>query len=353
MRTAGQILRRTLRVLIFAGVSAAVAGCTDKAAGSRTEVVIIARLGGRGLEPGRFAFPRAIDTDDRSLWVIDKAARVQRLDPATGQVLAAWSMPESSLGKPTGVTIAIGPAGEPAVYVPDTHYHRVMVYAIPGGPDVPPTLLDSFGSYGVEPGRFIYPTDVAVLPTYDGGGVERVYVSEYGGNDRVSVFDADRRFLFSVGSPRGGASPSPDQVEFDRPQSIALDPGRRRLIVADACDHRLGVFELDGALVRWIGSRESAGTAPGSFSYPYGLALCTDGSVLVAEFGNSRVQRIDPESGRCLGVFFSVGRSDGQVMAPWGVATIGSTAYVLDSGNSRILGFLLTESRLAGARPTP
>ncbi|MFM9994648.1 MAG: hypothetical protein ACKVU4_02480 [Phycisphaerales bacterium] len=363
-RTPPRLIARSTpgRAVVFSALVAVViaglGGCStrDETAAVSGGTPVVCEFGGRGMSPGRLAQPRAIDADDRSVWVIDKSARVQRLEPATGGVLASWTMPDYALGKPTGVTIAVGPrAGadggpEQGVYIPDTHYHRVMVYAAPPSAQAEPELLASFGSFGTDPGEFIYPTDVAVLPAAD-GWVERVYVSEYGGNDRVSVFDAAYRFLFSFGVSRGtdaALAAGPDAVEFDRPQSIALDVPRRRLIVADACDHRLGVFDLDGRLVRWIGSRETGGREPGRFNYPYGLALCPDGTVLVAEFGNHRVQRIDVESGASLGVFGAMGRGHGQVLNPWGVALIGPTAYVLDTGNCRVLGLDLSRAaRLA------
>src|SRR3954468_10178352 len=87
-----------------------------------------------GLSPGQFSYPRCLDHDATSLWAIDKQARVQRLDPQTGQWLGGWQMPEWSNGKPTGVT-AWEPEGGgdgPLVFIPDTHYSRVMVYD--GGP---------------------------------------------------------------------------------------------------------------------------------------------------------------------------------------------------------------------------
>lgn len=308
-------------------------------------------IGEVGKSPGQFVYPRCLDSDGVSLWVIDKAARVQRLDLETGACLASWTMPEHVLGKPTGVTAGPGPGGVPAIYVADTHYQRVVVYAIPQSIDEPARELARFGSYGRGPGQFIYPTDVAVLAG-DDGSVNRLYVSEYGGNDRVSVFDGSYRFLFSFGSPDaeaeiviaggdepGAEAPTPGEILFNRPQSLALDARRGRLIVADACAHRLGVFDLDGRLQRWIGSRGEVGRVPGQFNYPYGLALADDGTVLVAEFGNSRIQRIDPETGRSLGVYGVVGRGDGELLAPWAVAIAGSTAYVLDSGNNRVIAF--------------
>src|SRR2546423_1001204 len=81
------------------------------------------------------------------------------------------------------------------------------------------------------------------------GGVERIYVSEYGGNDRVSVFDKEHKFLVSFGRP--GSGDQADPVEFNRPQSIGVDQKRGRLVITDAVNHRVGVFTLDGKLVRW------------------------------------------------------------------------------------------------------
>ena len=102
-------------------------------------------------------------------------------------------MPEWEHGKPTGVT-ARDPPGEggPIVFVPDTHYNRVMVYAgedrtdnkLPGG-----RLLTKWGEYGRGAGQFIFLTDVAILTTPDGAGITRLYISEYEENDRISIYE--------------------------------------------------------------------------------------------------------------------------------------------------------------------
>jgi DNA-binding beta-propeller fold protein YncE len=323
---------------------------------------VIAVLGGLGDTPGRFTYPRAIEADEasRTLWVIDKSARVQQIDAETGVCLALWHMPEYQSGKPVGVTL--GPPmpdsgsaakGERLLYVPDTHYHRVMVYRpreVPGPrerakmpaptsltrDETAPGLVASWGEYGTGPGQFIYPTDVAILPAADGSAAERIYVSEYGGNDRISVFDGQRRFLFSFGS--FGPDASAEHVQFDRPQSMCFleSGGAKRLVVTDSRNHRIGVFTPEGKLVRWLGSPEEASSAPGRFRIPYGLYPVGDGTVLVAEFGNNRVQRIDVESGECLGVWGMAGREIGELANPWSVVLMGGRMYVLDTWNDRI-----------------
>jgi len=313
-------------------------------------------IGGLGDTPGRFALPRAMtpDPDTASLWVIDKTGRVQQIDARTGACLALWKMPLTDNGKPTGCTLGKDAAGLPLLYVADTHYHRVMIYRPlppqrdPSGDPVrhtgEPEIVGCFGEYGTGPGQFIFPTDIAILPDTDGTGVQRLYVSEYGGNDRVSVFDSQYNFLFSFGT--FGAAGDPKTIHFDRPQSVAITDvfdslGRfeKQLIVADSRNHRLGRFSLDGKLIAWLGAPDGAGDAPGQFRIPYGLEPLGDGTALVAELGNNRVQRIELGSGEGLGTWGRPGRKDGELASPWAVAVIGHTAYVLDSGNNRLLGF--------------
>ena len=300
-------------------------------------------LGGVGTNPGQLFYPRAIDADEHSLWVIDKTGRIQRLDPRSGNSLGEWRMPETRLGMPTGVTSFTDAAGEVFLYVPDTHYHRVAVYRVGpvGSSDV--SLVGEFGSYGTAGGEFIYPTDIAILPTPDGGGVSRIFVSEYGGNDRVSVFDSSYRFLFAIGQP-DGSDPS---VVFGRPQSLAIDAEHGWLFVADSANHRVGKFTIDGTFMRWFGSPDGPGREPGEFRYPYGLTVLHDGTLVVTEFGNCRVQRIDVETGRVVRMEGRAGRGPGELASPWASVALGRRLYVLDSGNNRIQ---VLDWRLSGGR---
>lgn len=264
-----------------------------------------------GMGSGQVVYPRAIDysRQDGSFVVVDRMARVQRID-AGGRFLNAWRMPDHELGKPVGVTV--GPDGN--VYVPDTHYQRVIVYA-PDGRE-----LRRWGRQGSGPGEFIYPTDVAV----DAAG--RVFVSEYGGNDRIQVFDAQGTYLFEFGRFGHGDG------EFSRPQSIAVVG--ELLYVTDSCNHRLAVFDTAG---RWVRNIGGVGTGPGQFRFPYGLAVDREGMLVVCEFGNNRVQKIDPSTGRSVATWGRAGRAPGQLAYPWALAinSAGEVA-VVDSGNNRV-----------------
>jgi DNA-binding beta-propeller fold protein YncE len=306
-------------------------------------------IGGLGDTPGRFGYPRCIDHDATALWVIDKTARVQRIDPETGRCLAWFHMPEWELGKPTGFCVAPGPDKdgkwcEELLYIADTHYHRIMVYNPPhttpegdGGKLEP---VAKWGEYGTGPGQFYYPTDVAVLLKEGQKAIDRIYVSEYGGNDRVSVFNARHEFMYSFGVQGMGTDPT--KIEFNRPQSLVIrtkSDGSRELDLTDACNHRIGRFTLDGKLIGWISSAANQGRAPGQFYVPYGLVLLPDGTAMVSEFGGARAQRIDLDTGKSLGCWGEPGREPGQVLAPWAITWMNDTVYLLDSGNNRITAF--------------
>jgi hypothetical protein len=335
------------------------AGCGKPPAGEPLDVVMT--IGEPGDQPGQFGYPRATCTDGKTVWVIDKLARVQRFD-RTGKVLGVWRMPKYDKGKPAGVSAWVPPGTHdagPILLIADTHEQRVRMYqtdwtsagassdkARVPVEQVEPELLASFGSYGEGPGEFIYVTDVAVLPTADGQAIERLYVSEYGGNDRVNIFavtpplrpgmKADEFAITHVGAFGRFGEGWGEQVEFQRPQAVMIDVDRRMLVISDACNHRVGTFTLEGKLIDWFGSREGVGNGPGEFSYPYGIALLGDGTAMVSEFGNNRVQRIDLASGACLGIFGQAGRSKGQLATPWAITALDDKVYVIDSGNSRV-----------------
>ncbi len=342
--------RCTRIALAIGGVCAlilAVAGCNRIPDGQAIDTDFV--FGDVGLSNGQFSYPRAIDVGAGSVVVVDKSARVQRFDAATGEFLGGFRMPDWKLGKPTGLTLgpAIDDPSRTVVYVADTHYHRVAVYPLPDDADADARTIAepelSFGEYGVEDGQFVYLTDVALLLD-QAGAVERIYVSEYGGNDRISVFAVDRsgeegpavRFLFSFGTFGDGPGVvGTRQVEFERPQALAIDHDRRELLMLDNNNHRIGTFTLEGELIGWIG--DEPGEA--EFLNPQGFVLLEGRRALVAEFFGNRVQVVDLETGASLGSYGHAGRLDGQLASPWGVAMAGREVFVLDSGNNRIQRF--------------
>lgn len=267
-----------------------------------------------GNGPGQTVYPRGIaySPADDSFFVVDRQARIQHLD-SRGQFISEWQTPKHLQGKPVGLTV--GPDGN--LYVPDTHYYRVLVYAPDG------TLLRQWGSRGTGPGQFIYPTDVA----FDSKG--RIFVSEYGDHDRIQVFDAEGNYLFEFGSFGDGPG------QFSRPQSMAIIDDV--VYVTDACNHRIAVFTADGKFVRNLGG---VGSGPGQFRFPYGLSVDSQKNLIVCEFGNNRVQKVDRETGTGLGTWGRAGRAPGELAYPWGVEVDKHDRVVaVDAGNNRLQVF--------------
>ncbi len=265
-------------------------------------------IGSVGRGEGQFVFPRVLASDPRTgdFYVIDKDARVQRFKE-DGTFLLQWRMPEWETGRPTGASVS--PDGD--LVVADTHYYRIVAFS-PDGVE-----RWRFGKYGLEEGSFIYPTDIAF------GEDGELFVSEYGSNDRIQIFDSRGNFLRSFGSFGS------EKGQFARPQSVVWDAGRRELFVADSVNGRVQVFDRLGHLKRVL--------AEGALAYPYGLDILKDGSLVVTELGAHRVQRIDSETGARLSAGGGRGFAVGQLQYPWGLAARrdGSVA-VLDSGNNRV-----------------
>jgi len=259
-------------------------------------------------------YPRALcySKADDSYYVADRMARIQHLDH-NGNFIAGWRMPAFAQGKPVG--LSAGPDGN--LWVPDTHYSRVMVFSPKG------ELLKQFGSFGREKGQFIYPSDIA----FDDKG--RIFVSEFGDHDRVQVFDQNFKYLFEFGHFGAGDG------EFSRPQSMLIDGGT--LYITDACNHRISVWTTDGRFIRNMGT---IGSGLGEFRFPYGLDMDSKGRLVVCEFGNNRVQLIDKETGKGLATWGSGGREPGQLAYPWGVAVDKNNRVVaVDAGNNRLQVF--------------
>ena len=129
-------------------------------------------------------------------------------------------------------------------------------------------VLMTLGKAGVasaEPGLFDEPTDVAIAPNGD------IFVTEghsgpRPGNDRISKFSKDGKFLKSWGKRGSG----PD--ELNAPHTIALD-SRGRLFVGDRNNNRIQVFDQDGRhLDTWR-----------QFGRPSGIFIGSDDTMYVAD----------------------------------------------------------------------
>jgi sugar lactone lactonase YvrE len=256
----------------------------------------------------------AIDANDQ-IYVVDMTARIQVFD-RDGTFLRSWQTPKWTNGRPTGLSID----RDGNLLVADTHYFRMLVYA-PTGRLLEDKIIG--GTSGHEPGTFGLVTDAV----QDSQG--NYYIAEYGHYDRVQKFSPSGEFLLQW----GGHGSRPGQ--FVRPQNLAVDQ-HDHIWVADACNHRIQVFDATGDTVKRLRMWGSPGSGPGQLRYPYDLVLDGKGHVYVCEWGNHRVQKFTLD-GRSLGIWGTAGRQPGQLQTPWAlVRDSRGRTHVLDTGNHRV-----------------
>nr|XP_018905409.1 PREDICTED: RING finger protein nhl-1 isoform X1 [Bemisia tabaci] len=149
------------------------------------------------------------------------------------------------------------------------------------------------------------------------------------GSTPKSQYMQKRRQLFKIGSR--GSEPG----YFTWPRGIAVGPDNS-IVVADSSNHRVQVFDSNGIFLKEFGSY---GNAEGEFDCLAGIAVNRIGQYIIADRYNHRVQVLDP-SGRFLRAFGSQGTTDGKFNYPWGVTTDAlGFIYVCDKENHRIQVF--------------
>lgn len=295
---------------------AALAVCGGCVRGQPSDAHDVLVWGKRGLNKGRFQKPRAlaIDSLDR-LYIADKTGFIQSFD-RDGKFITSWRLPDSQIGLPCGLSNS----NDGKLLVADTHYFRILTYTPEG------ELLGNRtigGKPGHGPGEFGFVTDVI----QDTAG--NYYVSEYGEFDRIQKFNAEGKYVMQWGSH--GDQPG----QFLRPQSLVFDDAGQ-LWVADACNHRLQVFDLSSptpTLVKILGAE---GTGLGQLRYPYSIVFDPQGNFYVCEMGNHRIQHWRPD-GSVIGSWGAPGKGPGELNQPWAIALDSQgDLHVLDTHNHRV-----------------
>jgi LysM repeat protein len=136
----------------------------------------------------------------------------------------------------------------------------------------------------------------------------------------------------------GAVSPA---GQFKYPYGLAVDEGGN-VYVADGGNHRIQKFNPDGNFVIKWGSE---GSGDGQFRDPVGVSVDNQGNVYVADRENDRIQKFD-SNGNFLAKWGGGGSGDGEFHEPRGVAVDeGGNVYVADTFNHRIQKFMRVEER--------
>lgn len=255
------------------------AACTDGGdrlfvADSNAQIVHVFNFNTRRYEqwrPGakqRFSQPVAVayDAPAGRLFVADTVAACVFVLDRNGALLGKIGG-DGTLQRPCGV--AFDPKTS-RLFVADCGQHQVLIFH-PSG-----ELLARLGSRGTEPGRFNFPTAVAV----DSQGL--IYVCD-ALNFRIQQFSPDFAPLRQIG--RKGDMPG----YFSQPKALAID-SQDHLYVIDAHFEAVQVFDSAGQLLMDFGQE---GTGPGEFWLPTSIFIDPRNRIWIADSYNRRVQAFD------------------------------------------------------------
>ena len=144
----------------------------------------------------------------------------------------------------------------------------------------------------------------------------RLYIADVVAK-QVDVFDENERYLFSINDP-----------DLARPTAVAVDIQRQKVYVLDTANHQLGIFDLQGKLIRYLGKR---GNEAGQFNFPTDVDVDNQGHIYVLDSLNARVQVFD-EAGVFLRMFGERGTAAGSFEIPKNLAVSNSgQVYVTDA----------------------
>ena len=295
-------------------------GCGGNGSSSTPEVV----WGRHGQSDGKLHRPRAIairqdEQGNDELFIVDMTGRIQVFDP-DGKFLRKWRTPAIENGKPSGLSFD----NDGLLLVADTHYFQMLVYS-PAGERRPEKEIG--GECGLELGQFEFVTDAV----QDKEGC--FFISHYGEVDRLQKFSPTGEPLLSWGSH------GEELGQFIRPQAMDVD-ANNHLWIADACNHRVQIFDTSSGKPVLVTSWGEEGEEVGQLRYPYDICLDPDGEHLfLCEFGNHRVQRFT-RNGNSVAAWGKAGRGDGEFHQPWACAIDSKKKlHVLDTYNHRVQRF--------------
>ena len=176
------------------------------------------------------------------------------------------------------------------------------------------------------------------------------------GNNRIRRVDAGTGVITTVaGNGTGGYSGDGGpaaSATLSEPCGIALDSGGN-ILIADTGNNRVRRVDASSQIIRTVAgngilgiSGDGGPAVASNLARPYGVALDSNGDLLIADTGSNRVRRVDAATGiiqTVVGNGYPGYSGDGgpatsaQLMAPTGIVVDGAgNCYVADFFNHRV-----------------
>ncbi len=171
------------------------------------------------------------------------------------------------------------------------------------------------------------------------------FVGRIAPNGAVTVIGGTRNTSGFSGD--GGAATS---ARMNAPTGMAVGPDGA-IYIADTGNDRIRRIGTNGIISTVAGSAQSGFSGDGgqarsaSLNGPQGVAVAADGGLLIADTGNNRIRRVDPQgvittvAGSSASAFAgdSAPATDAALNAPTGVAPLRLGGFVIaDTGNDRL-----------------
>lgn len=141
--------------------------------------------------------------------------------------------------------------------------------------------------------RFLYPQGVAVLP----GGSNIVVIDSGNHCIRLVTYPGAVTTTLAGTTTPGFADGTGAAASFNNPIGAAVLPGGSNIVVADTGNSAIRLVTYPGGVVTTLAGNGSPGFADGTgagaqFTYPYGVAVLSDGTIVVADTNNHCIRLV-------------------------------------------------------------
>lgn len=215
----------------------------------------------------------------------------------------------------------VAEAANGSIYVADAWNNRVQIFDANGN------YQNSIGgTWGSGNDELKWPTAVAFAPNGN------IYVAD-ANNSRIQIFNSSHTYIGTIGVT---GVPGSDNNHFDNPLGIVVDSSGN-VYVADEGNSRVQLFNSSHVYMRTIGATGICGDSFDQFCGPHGLAVDAQDRLYVTDAWNNRIQVFDDTGAYLTTISGKWGERIGEMRAPRDIdVAADGTLLVADGDNYRI-----------------